>query len=68
MLQRRRNENEDGLIDVREGMKEGRAEKELGKGEYLESDCEEIWIIYPITKAARFELYALHLDSLCLDH
>ena len=67
MLQRRGKENEDGLIDGREGMEEGRGDKELGKGEYLESDCEEIWIIYPVTKAACFELYALHLDSLCLD-
>ena len=48
-------------------MEEGSGEKELGKGEYLESDYEETWIIYPVIKAARFELYALHLDSLCLD-
>ena len=52
---------------MEEGMEEGRREIELEKGEYLESDCEENWIIYPATKAARFELYALHLDSLCLD-
>ena len=48
-------------------MEEERGEKELGKGECLESDCEEIRIIYPVTNAACFELYALHLDSLCLD-
>jgi hypothetical protein len=46
------NKNEDGLIDVREGMKEGRAEKELGKGEYLESDSER-----GLLRAS-----ALHLD------
>jgi len=39
----------------------------LEKGEYLESDCEEILMIYPVTKAACFELYALRLGSLCLD-
>ena len=48
-------------------MEEGRGEKELGKGEYLESDCEEILMNYPVTKAACFELYALRLGSLCLD-
>ncbi len=51
-----------------EGMEEGRGELELEKGEYLESDCKEGSIIYPATKVACFELYALHLDSLCLDH
>ena len=66
-MQRRGNENADGLIDGREVIKEGRGEKESGEGEYLESDCEEIRIIYPVTNAACFELYALHLDSLCLD-
>ena len=49
-------------------MEEGRGEIELEKGEYLESNCEEVLIIYPVTNAACFELYALHLDSLCLDH
>ena len=48
-------------------MEEGSGELELEKGEYLESDCKEGLIIYPATKAACFELYALHLDSLCLD-
>ena len=48
-------------------MDEGRGDKELGKGEYLESDSEKIRIIYPVTKAACFEQNALHLYSLCLD-
>jgi hypothetical protein len=42
-LQHRGKENEDGLFDGREGMEEGRVEIELEKGEYLESDCEEVF-------------------------
>ena len=49
-------ENEEWLFDGREWRGEGRGEKELEKGEYLESDCEDCLIINPFMNVVCFEL------------